>query len=358
MEARATMPSCLVSSSSAGRDARKHRREDRSWGAVVGPLSGIGYAGDMSVRTTYPSAQPCPCGSGAAAGACCLSLAGTWRKTPRDLAPPGPATGTSHPKCYLSATRNCSDDISAEHYISKSVLAELERNGTSKIAGLPWQNPRTFSVVGTGRLVSKVLCKRHNEALSPLDEEAGRLIETIGNYDRGFNQENPRADITVLCGEELEKWMLKTTCGMVAAKQTARDGVNYNSDISEVWVSILSGQASWPALWGLYAAVPTGVAYHSSSFSFRPFTHPGTGRVLATEMILNGMMFYLLLGRPDSPSAWGVYRPRTLILEQDAVQKFIEISWLDTRYDEYIRFSRVGKYDGPPPDWAPWAQEG
>ncbi len=312
----------------------------------------------MSVRDAYPSAQPCPCGSGAAAGACCLSPTGTWRKTPHDLTPPGPATGTSHPKCYLRATRNCSDAISAEHYISKSVLATVESNGTSKITGLPWQDRRTFSVIGTKRLVSKVLCKRHNEALSPLDAEAGRLIGTIGHYDRGFNQEKPGAEITVMCGEELEKWMLKTTCGMVAAGQTARDGTSLNSDIPEAWVSILSGQTRWPALWGLYVAVPTDVVYHSVSFSFRPFTHPKTGQVLATEMILNGVTFYLVLGQPDAPSGWGIYRPRTLVFEQSAVEKFIEISWRDSRFSEYIRFSRVGKYDGPPPGWPLWAQEG
>ena len=66
-----------------------------------------------------------------------------------------------------------------------------------------------------------MLCKRHNEALSPLDEEAGRLIETIGNYDRGFNQDNPRTDITVFCGEELEKWMRDFSKRMATIVATA-----------------------------------------------------------------------------------------------------------------------------------------
>jgi hypothetical protein len=312
----------------------------------------------MSIRDAYPSEQPCACESGATAGACCLSSAGTWHKAPRNLTPPGPVTGISNLKCYLRTTRNCSDAISREHYISESVLATVEENETSKIAGLPWQTPRTFSVVGTGRLVSKVLCKRHNEALSPLDAEAGRLIETIGNYDREFNQENPRAEISILCGEELEKWMLKTTCGMVAAGQVTRDGVRVEPYIPEIWTSILMGKAEWPPLWGFYSAVPMGATYHSSSFSYRTMSRPETGHVLAAEMILNGVALYLLLGRPDVPSAWGVYRPRTLVFEQGSVEKFIEISWRNPGFNNYLRITRVGKYDGPPPDWPHWAREG
>ena len=152
--------------------------------------------------------------------------------------------------------------------------------------------------------------------------------------------------------------MLKTTCGMVAAGQTARDGTSHKTDIPEVWVLIMAGQARWPALWGLYVAVPTDVAYHSVSFSFRPFTHLKTEQILATEIILNGVTFYLVLGQPDTPSDWGIYRPRTLVFEQSAIEKFIEISWQDSRFSTYIRFSRAGKYDGSPPDWPLWAQEG
>ena len=212
--------------------------------------------------------------------------------------------------------------------------------------------------MGSGRLVSKVLCKRHNEGLSPLDAEAGRLIETIGNYDREFNQENPRAEISILCGEELEKWLLKTTCGMVAAGQVARDGVRLEPYIPEIWTSILTGKAEWPPLWGFYAAVPMSATYHSSSFSYRPMSHPEMGHVLAVEMILNGVALYLLLGRPDIPARWGVYRPRTLVFEQGSVEKFIEISWRNSGFNNYLRFTRVGKYDGPPPDWPLWARDG
>jgi hypothetical protein len=318
----------------------------------------IRYHHLMSIRDRYPFVRPCPCGSGASAHECCYSATEAWRKIPRSLSPPGPVTGKSNPKCYLRSTQNCSDKITREHYISRNVLASMEKNGTSKISGTPWQAPQEFRIVSTESLTSKILCKRHNESLSALDSEAGRLIRTIGNYDRGFNDVIPRREMSLFCGEDLERWMLKTVCSMVGGKQVGRGGVARDTEISEKWVSILLEDEDWPPGGGFYAALPSGATYHSSSFSFMPLTHSATGQVVAAQLILNGVSFYLMLGRPDDPTAFGVYRPRTLIFEQHAVEKFIEISWLDDTYEQHIRFSRVGKYDGPPPDWPLWAREG
>ena len=105
----------------------------------------------------------------------------------------------------MRATNNCSENVSKEHYISRSVLASMDKAGTQKIARMPWQTPEAFRILLTDSLVAKVLCERHNRALSPLDAEAGLLIRTIGEYDGRFNEENPGPEIAVFCGEELEK---------------------------------------------------------------------------------------------------------------------------------------------------------
>ena len=152
--------------------------------------------------------------------------------------------------------------------------------------------------------------------------------------------------------------MLKTACGMVAAKRVAGSTEGATAGIPERWVSILSGELEWPALWGMYAAISEGRMYHSSSVWYESFVHLLSGQVLATRMIINGVVLYLLLGRADHPSAFGVHRPRTLNFEQDGIEKFAELSWANPSFNHFIRFSRVGKYDGPPPDWPAWAREG
>jgi len=179
----------------------------------------------MSIRDTFPANQRCPCGSGVIAASCCRLFNGDWHKAPRSVTPTGPVTGISNPKCYMRTTRNCSENISKEHYISRSVLASMDKAGTQKISGIPWKPREALHTMPTDSLVAKVLCERHNVAVSPLDAEAGRFIRTIGSYDRGFHEKPYHTEITVFCGEELEKWMLKTVCGMVAAGAVARGGI-------------------------------------------------------------------------------------------------------------------------------------
>lgn len=259
----------------------------------------------------------------------------------------------------MRATHNCSENVSKEHYISRSVLASLEKAGTQKISGMPWKARESFHIMPTDSLVAKVLCERHNLALSPLDAEAGRLIKNIGVYDRAFHEQPYQGEIRVFCGEEIEKWMLKTVCGMVAARAVARNGERSRATVPDIWVSILAGEVDWPRNWGMYAAAPPGgVTYHYSSFGFQPFLHPETGQVLAATLTINNFTFHLILGHPDAPSAVGVYRPRTLIFEREGVEKFIEISWNDPRLQRYVTLTRSGSYSGPPPDWPEWAREG
>ena len=194
-----------------------------------------------------------------------------------------------------------------------------------------------------------MLCEKHNHDLSQLDEEAGRLIETIGLYDRGFNQKNPRPETTAIRGCLIERWMLKTTCGMVAAGYLAQGGVRLEVEIPAIWVSILTEAAQWPNDWGLYVAVPTDSLYHSSSFSLLPMSHPTTGDIVSVVMTLNGVMLSLLLGRIDNPSTLGTYRPKELVFEQRGIEKVVEISWPYPTLNHQIRFTRIGTYEGPPP---------
>jgi hypothetical protein len=312
----------------------------------------------MTIRDTYCPTAPCPCNSGNPANACCLRSPGVWQKLPAITLLPPPHTGLGNPNCYLQCFNDCSGDISKEHYVSDTVLAELEHLNTVKIAGLPWIPREQFKKVGKSGLSSKILCRRHNSSLSPLDAEAGRLVRTIGKFDSEFNTANPKPEIAIFCGENIERWMLKTVCGMVAAKQVSQDGNPVASKILETWPELLVDTTKWPPAWGLYATLPDKQIYHSRSFAFVAKTRPDNYNVLAAEFVLHGIQFSLVLGKPNQPAARGIYRPRTLRFSNDAVEKLIEISWESSIYNEYLLFTRVGKYDGPPSDWPEWARNG
>lgn len=311
----------------------------------------------MSIRQTYPPTDPCPCSSSQPANTCCLSASGMWKKAPSIISPDSPQTGLANTACFLSFTNNCSEDITREHYISDTVLSEVEHKNTVKITGLPWIGDREFAKVGKRSVSSKVLCRHHNNALSPLDSAVGRLVRTFGTFDRNFNSPNPRPELALFCGEDIERWMLKTICGMAAAKQIARNKQALASPISRQLLEMLLGAREWPRFWGLYVKIPDGRIYHSTSFAFQPRTHPETNEVKAAEFVFHGFQFSLLLGNPKHPEAWGIHRPRTLYFTDGSIEKVIEVCWTQPKHTSFIKFERQGTYDGAPPDWPRWARE-
>jgi hypothetical protein len=78
----------------------------------------------------------CPCGSGKLVRDCCALPSGHLRKQVPSLTPPPPFTGHAQLGCYLATTRNCSPNLSAEHYISRSVLEVI--GDVVAVDGAPW----------------------------------------------------------------------------------------------------------------------------------------------------------------------------------------------------------------------------
>lgn len=47
----------------------------------------------------------------------------------------------------------------------------------------------------------------------------GSFHITITKYGKGFQIEQPVKEFSVFCGEDLEKWMLKTACTYIISNQ-------------------------------------------------------------------------------------------------------------------------------------------
>ncbi len=198
--------------------------------------------------------SPCPCGSGKAILNCHLdSLDGRFRKHVPSLQPPGDLTNYSHPDCYLRNTGDCSEQISREHYVSRSVLEKLGR--IIAISGAHWLGEGQVLETAVGNLTAKILCKRHNEALSPLDLEAGIFFEALADalidLDRKTISRKPIFHLA--SGEALELWLLKVACGHyfgIGAKDGVRLDRIYRIDLSRVQRAFF--EREWSARCGLY----------------------------------------------------------------------------------------------------------
>lgn len=105
----------------------------------------------------------------------------------------------------------------------------------------------------TNCFAAKILCKAHNEFLSPLDAALKRFFEAADGIVRAAVLK-PAARPNLLFlqnGNDVEYALLKMMCGLTASG--AVRGVS-SGKFDTRWPRILLGHEPWPTGWGLYAA--------------------------------------------------------------------------------------------------------
>lgn len=289
------------------------------------------------LKTLYldPSA-PCPCESGKRLRYCCLLPNGSLRKETPRLQPPAPRTGRGQVGCYLARTMDCSLDLSAEHYLSRSVLEAI---GSPAIAinGVPWLAPGEQKVVGIENLTAKILCIRHNSALSPLDQVAGQFFKRLRVIHADLQRRSLsfKRSLVIISGEALELWMLKLACGLFYSKNAAIGGTRLIDDheIDERLVEEAFLRDRWQRGCGLYMKAPQGHRIPlMDAVSMAPLTAAGTHRVVGASIVMTGLEFELLFDpigvNPETFSAerWA-HRPSELRFEIERRAHSIALTW-------------------------------
>jgi hypothetical protein len=275
---------------------------------------------------------PCPCGGGKAIQACHLDFDGRFRREVPCLRPPGMATGFSHKSCYLRDTRDCSQDISREHYISRSVLEQLGE--LLRVSGVPWLEPgETFDTLA-GSLTAKILCKRHNEALSPLDDEAGRFFSILTGMLIDLNRKtlSRKPMLHLVSGEALELWMLKVACGLyfaVGAKDRVKIAENNTIDMAKVRRAFFDRE--WDPQAGLYYRGAVGTVIDvADNIGFSPLTMDLDRRFAGAVVSLRGFTLKLIFDTTNvNRSAWSdlVRRPSELVFHKANRRHTIILTW-------------------------------
>lgn len=118
-------------------------------------------------------------------------------------------------RCYAAQLDSCDGPMSKEHYISKNILNQFP--GSASVSGLQSLNANAGKF-HSNLVTANILCKYHNEFLSPLDDLAGKVFK---NFQTALDPKNPCA---LIWGPSLERWFLKVLIGLVAAKQTEVQG--------------------------------------------------------------------------------------------------------------------------------------
>jgi hypothetical protein len=265
-------------------------------------------------------------------------------------------TNYSHSRCYANKTNNCSTKISSEHFISENILASLEQNKKIKIAGLPWMERQTFNLLSRSNLASNILCTNHNELLSPYDTEAGNLHKAFIEFDADFNNKEVKDETRKFKGDLIEKWMLKTVCGLIASNQIAKNGTKQSILLKDIYIDILFGDKECPNLWGLYFKIPADNQIHKfNCLSVLPMT--ANNEVKCGEFWFNNFTFNFLLGNPDQPDAWGIHRVNKLHFTDGVAVKTIEFEWDDAKCNKWVELKRVVASQEHPKNWEDWMKK-
>ena len=284
----------------------------------------------------FEEAGPCPCQSGLLLRDCRCK----YRKfvpVEVDTTPPGLVTGISLPKCYAHMDSNCRPPISREHAFTKSILKRW--GATSITRTLRSGHTRDIPVRTAG---TKVLCQRHNSALSALDNVGDRFVGAMKMQWIHARSNETQDHHFLFSGYDVERWMLKVLCGSVHQQKASRLRPSTVWQVPPAWSAILFQGRQFPPRAGLYVprtaygrspngvltAVVTGQEWHTDSGGAL-VTDGDTTRVLGIAMTIYGHDFVLHMSQPADPQN---YWYRTRMYRQRAAgdaggSSYVHLGW-------------------------------
>jgi hypothetical protein len=268
---------------------------------------------------------------------------------PRPLvAKSGTAPDRPVPGCYAATLGDCGGGISSEHFISEGLLELLASRSDGRgifARGPAWREGKWLPLKALG---SNILCCRHNEALSVFDGAMALLGRRMLRLGEELNAQDPTPWLFAIHGRDVERWLLKVLCGVVAGGHAARaSGEPVAREVPDRWVRILFGLEEMPPSWGLYVegAVGRQLRLGVTAINVRPISVKGSSAGVEADVFGWKLVLSTMLVQPDlargaiSPDS--LYRPALLQIPTPAGAKQIYFHW------------EPGDMDGPLLDYGP-----
>lgn len=196
--------------------------------------------------------------------------------------------------CWAKSLGNCNKTISREHLISKGIF--VDRNISVK--GFSWCKDE-FKSIGINALTRKCLCQRHNNLLSPVDNEGIKLFQSldkIAEFTVSSNTSHEKSVNAVIDGFLLERWFLKTLINLSYKSEYLIGGFGKEKGIPhEYLVDIAYGKTRFTGHLGLYTIVYDGDRSKSyGRVGFTPLVN-GKGFIGGGVFYFRGVDYFLSL---------------------------------------------------------------
>jgi len=235
-------------------------------------------------------------------------------------------TGRSLPGCYARGLRACGNKLTREHYVSRSVLAQLGNYG---ILGFPWQKSADLGEAGPGALASKILCDRHNSLLSEVDQALGEVIASLLLFRDPLTVPNDKRIVTVN-GHQFERGLVKTLAGTYAAglARRAEQLPPRNREPPRDWLHILFEGTTLSQPCGFYVYAGLGLEVEKMFGMVPLFDHLPIPR--GADFRIAGYHFRLELRNPDRANLTSAaYRPSTIRFIRETTSCELRFEWPD-----------------------------
>ncbi|WOH79026.1 hypothetical protein RX327_24300 [Bradyrhizobium sp. BEA-2-5] len=241
--------------------------------------------------------------------------------------------------------------------MSKAILGEFGKK--LRVEGLPFLSPGEALETSAASLTATILCRRHNEALSPLDQEAKIFFTQLrdGGHDLDRKSLSRKPTFHLASGQMIELWMLKVACGLFHSVGAANDRqlLRTISDVDLGKATRALFENRWDDRAGMYFMGDTGQSFvMSPDIMLAPLLEDRTNRFCGVQMSLLGYMFSLLFD-DQALSAWPwpgyIRRPSELVLSGNRRSHHFLMSWPAGYPDIIVNMHR--RKGRPPPDARP-----
>ena len=201
------------------------------------------------------------------------------------------------------------------------------------VSGAPWLKAGEVGKTSVANLTAKILCERHNEALSPLDAEAAHFFSVLREAVNDLNRKtiSRKPILHLVDGAALELWMVKVACGLyysVAAKDGVKLSETYSINLEKARRALF--QRDWDARAGLYFLTSGTKVDLQDGVGMAPLS-VDNGRIFvgARVSLLGFTMDALFDGSKATPLPWLGFerRPSEFILIKNKRQHSIFLTW-------------------------------
>jgi hypothetical protein len=163
--------------------------------------------------------------------------------------------------CWAACLGDCDKKISREHTVSECLFESDE----IMVQGFPWCADKPKKI-GLANLVAKILCKKHNSALSDVDAAAKNAFDAFRESVRLNNvrqrlKRQPMWNVKrlVIDGPRLERWFLKTLINLsFGGRWVIGPGTHLAGSVSQTLVEVAFGLRQFQNGAGLYVSARKG----------------------------------------------------------------------------------------------------